>query len=216
MSMIALKKNILMAVLLLFLFGQNLKAQFVAFELGYSPIASVLTSDFQNNLDVFTIGVHHYISKEKVNYFSLDYGFGSSDYTTYLGAKDYRDDNYANVNYKSSIIKVNFSRYRFLVGGLDKPFQWYGLSGFSFFRDYLKGEVYEKEKYFEEDVKEIENGVNVFHFNIMIGTGFQYNLNRQIGIRTDFNLGYGITNGYGVSAFVLPKISLCYKPDRLK
>jgi len=76
--------------------------------------------------------------------------------------------------------------------------------------------VYEKEKYLEEDVKEIENGVNVIHFNIMIGTGFQYNLNRQIGIRTDFNLGYGITNGYGVSAFLLPKISLCYKPDRLK
>jgi hypothetical protein len=208
-------------MLLLFLgFGSNQKAeaQIVVGELGYSPLG-VFTNDIGFNKNVITLGANIINGSHKMIGLTLDYSSNKFDdeeerYNFFGPSK------VAKLTYNTSLVRLNYTRYFFLVGELDVPFQCFLTGGYSLGFETRGISLNNKDVFTDNEITELKKDYNgltnksFVHMQIVFGAAVQYNFTRNIGLRAELNYGTGFSNTDEVfSASYFPKFSLCYKPD---
>lgn len=207
-------------LLLLSGFGSNQKAnaQIVVGELGYSPVG-VFSNDIGFNKNVITLGANIINGSHKMVGLTLDYSsnkFEDEDYIYRLSGPS----KVAKLTYNTSLIRLNYTRYFFLVGELDVPFQCFLTGGYSLGFETRGASLNNKDDFTESEISSFKSDYygltnqSFVHMQIILGAAVQFNFTRNIGLRAELNYGTGFSNTEEIlSASYFPKFSLCYKPD---
>jgi hypothetical protein len=212
--------KIYLMLLLLLGFGSNQRtqAQIVIAEIGYAPLG-IFTNDIGYTKNVITLGANIMKSSTKMIGLTLDYSLNKFD------EDEKRFDFFgsgkvAKLTYNSSLIRLNYTRYVFLVGELDVPFQCFLTGGYSLGFETRSVSLNNKDVFTNSEIDELKKDYYGFsnksyiHMQIVLGVGMQYNFTRNIGLRGELNYGTGFSNTDEViSGSIFPKLSLCYKPD---
>lgn len=193
-------------------------AQFTELELGYSPFATSITNFAESSLNqVFTLGYSVHTPMNRMNSLTLSYVSGSNDNAFVMIDEEYGGLDLTAASQTFNAVRIAFTRSGFVIGGFDLPFDWYCSYGASYMFESSTYSVLFRDNYTSEALKNAEEPQKVSHLEFLIGTGFQYNFTRNIGLRAEMQVGYGTCFGStrGLSASAFPKLSLCIKPDKL-